>query len=96
MGAARHSKSPKPPAASMHTHCRQVMLLTLLAFGGLASAEPTPEKNDDEESSRPTPTKAPVFLPHYEAASWSLVRGSILSSVRCNFLPITDLHTVLD
>lgn len=27
-------------------------------------------------------TTVPIYLPHYDAKSWSLVRGSVLSSVR--------------
>ena len=53
-------------------HRSLVVAATALALGPLnaaaADAEPTP-----------TITKAPIFLPSWDDASWSLVRGSILS-----------------
>ncbi|RGP75921.1 hypothetical protein FLONG3_5501 [Fusarium longipes] len=45
-------------------------LLALLAVNSVAYAE--------EES--PTITTAPIYLPYYSEESWSLVRGSIISS----------------
>jgi hypothetical protein len=35
-------------------------------------------------------TTVPIFLPHYDADSWSLVRGSVVGSVSFNFPPIAE------
>lgn len=45
-------------------------LLALLAVNSVAYAEQEP----------PTITTAPIYLPYYNKESWSLVRGSIISS----------------
>jgi hypothetical protein len=45
-------------------------LLAVLAVNSVAYAEQEP----------PTITTAPIYLPYYNKESWSLVRGSIVSS----------------
>lgn len=45
----------------------------------LALCAPVAARGDDD---KPSVTTAPIFLPYYDEESWSLVRGSILSSVR--------------
>jgi hypothetical protein len=54
-----------------------LLLLLLLVDCALSSAA----DSDDDESPTPTVKTAPVFLPHYDQDAWSLVRGSIISSV---------------
>ena len=49
------------------------LLALLLALSVLGAA-------DHSETS--TVTRAPIYLPYYDNQAWSLVRGSILASVR--------------
>ena len=52
-----------------------LLLLSLLVLpdGSLAA--------DADAVSEEVPTTVPIFLPYYSTKSWSLVRGSIITSV---------------
>ncbi|KAH7328104.1 hypothetical protein B0I35DRAFT_506636 [Stachybotrys elegans] len=55
--------------------------LRLLVLAALSLAHLCAADNDGNGDDRPAPvTTAPIFLPHYNEQSWSLVRGSIIAS----------------
>jgi hypothetical protein len=67
-------------------------LQVLLAVIALCPANAMAHDDDDRRTTAPTPTvtEAPIYLPYYDERSWSLVRGSIISTVcapnHCNLL----------
>jgi hypothetical protein len=54
-----------------------LVLLALYPADATAHGESPPAK-----AAIPTVTAAPIYLPYYDERSWSLVRGSIISTVR--------------
>jgi len=64
-----------------HVQLLSFILFTLLFLATPASAEDAGEDDDSENepAETPTPTTGPIYLPHYDADDWDLVRGSIIS-----------------
>lgn len=61
------------------------LLAGALVFSSLGHAS-----EDSASPKAATTTTAPIYLPHYDSDSWSLVRGSIIGLVREH--PAPSLH----
>ncbi|KAG9255850.1 uncharacterized protein F5Z01DRAFT_519081 [Emericellopsis atlantica] len=65
---------------------RHIQLLSFILFALVFLARPVSagdasgdDNSDNGPAETPTPTTGPIFLPHYDADDWDLVRGSIIS-----------------
>lgn len=71
MGTIRSLSKPSTPP-------RWLLAAGLLALCSLCVAN----DQDSSEDEPTTVTAAPIYLPHYDSDAWSIVRGSIIESVR--------------
>lgn len=67
-----------------------LVLLALYPADAMAHGE-TPKA----KAATPTVTAAPIYLPYYDERSWSLVRGSIISTVCIAAIWIQFMHLFL-
>lgn len=69
--------------AGLDPKVSQASLLALLALIALGPGDAMAHGDPPEaKAATPTVTAAPIYLPYYDERSWSLVRGSIISTVR--------------